>query len=58
MNKALGSVMLLLGLSGALMAQVGAVPEVNASNGASALALKVLKKSSHCWVVTSVRPSR
>jgi hypothetical protein len=39
MNKALGSVMLLLGLSGALMAQVGAVPEVNASNGASALAL-------------------
>jgi hypothetical protein len=39
MNKVLGSVMLLLGTSAALMAQTAAVPEVNASNGASALAL-------------------
>jgi len=39
MNKVLGSVMLLLGMSAALMAQAGAVPEIDTSNGASALAL-------------------
>jgi hypothetical protein len=39
MNRVLGSAMLLLGMSAALMAQVGAVPEVGVSNGASALAL-------------------
>ena len=39
MNKVLGSVMLILGLSSALMAQVGAVPEVDSSTGMSALAL-------------------
>jgi len=37
MNKVLGLVMLVLGLSAALMAQ--AVPEIDASTGASAIAL-------------------